>query len=315
MTHEAALLDRRLQAWIVDHLLLGLPLAVLVAVGRPAGRSTLLVLAAVLLAVVWGGALVAIARTGATPGRRLVGLRVVDADTGRPLGFGRALYRSVLLVPAVVPTLGIGAAVLAWTATTDPHRRAWHDRRTGSIVLDLRAPVAPVEAEPEPAAEPAPVPEAVVDPVADPVSEPMSEPVPEPMTSPPSGAGAPLDLALMNLTALTPTPSTGWRLLIDTGEDVAIEARTLVGRDPEPRDEPVARCLVLVSEDLSLSQTHAALEPTAGGGLVVTDRDSTNGTFVVRGDDARRVGREPMPLREGDVLRCGDRAMRVRRRA
>lgn len=307
MTREAALLDRRLQAWIIDHLLLGLPLAVLVAAGRPAGRATLLVAAAVLLAVVWVGAVAAVARTGTTPGRRLAGLRVVDADTGRPLGFGRALYRSVLLVPAVVPTLGIGAAVLAWTAISDPRRRAWQDRRTGSIVLDLRTPVAPVGAEPEPLPEPEPVPEAVPDAV--------SEPAPEPEAAPPSGAGAPLDPAPIDLTALTPTPSTGWRLLVDTGEDVAIEARTLVGRDPEPRDEPVARCLALGSEDLSLSQTHAALEPTAGGGLVVSDRDSTNGTFVVRGDDAQRVGREPVPLREGDVLRCGDRAMRVRRRA
>jgi uncharacterized RDD family membrane protein YckC len=77
---------------------------------------------------------------GITPGKALVGIRVLDADDARPIGVLRAMLRTFLLGVATLPTLGFGAAALAWTAVADPSgwRRGWHDLRTGSVVVDVR---------------------------------------------------------------------------------------------------------------------------------------------------------------------------------
>jgi uncharacterized RDD family membrane protein YckC len=61
---------------------------------------------------------------GQTPGMRLLRLRVIRLDTGRPLGVWRALVRTgllVLLVPALI---------------TDRDRRGLHDKATGAVVVD-----------------------------------------------------------------------------------------------------------------------------------------------------------------------------------
>ncbi len=49
---------------------------------------------------------------GVTPGKAVLGLRVVDADSGAPVGFGRAILRSLVIVAPIA--LGAAcAAVLA----------------------------------------------------------------------------------------------------------------------------------------------------------------------------------------------------------
>ena len=58
--------------------------------------------------------------SGATPGKRLLGLRVVGVD-GSPVGLTRALLRNVLRVVDGLPTLGLVAAVLI--ATSDERAR------------------------------------------------------------------------------------------------------------------------------------------------------------------------------------------------
>ena len=86
---------------------------------------------------------------GLTPGKALVGIRVLSFEDARPIGMLRAMLRTLLLGVATLPTLGFGAAALAWTAMVDPSgwRRGWHDLRTGTVVVDVR-PV-PVVEEPE----------------------------------------------------------------------------------------------------------------------------------------------------------------------
>ena len=64
------------------------------------------------------------ALTGLTLGKRLTGIRVVRLD-GRPVGFGWALVRTVLLL-AVVPPL-----------ITDRDLRGLHDRAANTIVVRL----------------------------------------------------------------------------------------------------------------------------------------------------------------------------------
>jgi len=64
------------------------------------------------------------ALTGLTLGKRLVGIRVVRLD-GKPVGFGWALVRTVLLL-AVIPPL-----------FTDRDLRGLHDRAANTIVIRL----------------------------------------------------------------------------------------------------------------------------------------------------------------------------------
>ena len=84
----------------------------------------------------------------ATPGQRLAGLRVVDANSLGPIGFGRALVRALLLgwafdlLSFAVPYGSfIGMILLFYsfgllaTAMTNPRRQALHDRLTRTLVI------------------------------------------------------------------------------------------------------------------------------------------------------------------------------------
>ncbi|WP_435772013.1 FHA domain-containing protein, partial [Nocardioides sp. SYSU DS0651] len=108
-----------------------------------------------------------------------------------------------------------------------------------------------------------------------------------------------------------------WRVAFDTGEEFVVEGLAIVGRRPEPRSgEPVRHVVPLRSGDMSLSKTHAQFQVAPDGALVVMDRGSTNGSFVVRRGHARPLtpGR-PTTLVEGDLVQFGDRSMRVLRDA
>ncbi|HEY0951284.1 FHA domain-containing protein, partial [Nocardioides sp.] len=123
-------------------------------------------------------------------------------------------------------------------------------------------------------------------------------PTPRPATPPPTPA---------------PGAGSGWLLSVDTGEQVAVTGPVLVGRQPEARPGEAVRHLVaLRSADLSLSKTHAELRLDATGGLVVLDRGSSNGSVLLRRGAARELapGR-PTTLLAGDVLRLGDREVRI----
>ncbi len=81
-----------------------------------------------------------------------------------------------------------------------------------------------------------------------------------------------------------PGPSIGSRH--DLGE-----ARLTFGREDD--------CDVTV-DDFSVSRRHARIDPAPGGGYLVTDLGSTNGTYV------NDVPADRSPLRDGDYLRVGN---------
>ena len=82
-----------------------------------------LLLHAVYHAVFW-------AVLGATPGMLACGLRVVRAADGRRLGPGRALVRSLALLPSIIMLL-IG---VIWIAA-DPRKQGWHDKLARTFVV------------------------------------------------------------------------------------------------------------------------------------------------------------------------------------
>ena len=113
---------RRLAALTVDWLL-GYALAVLVsgvdAIGGPSFSWVVMGLWAVLTTV-------GVALFGATPGKRLLGIRVASTDAAAVIGIPRALVRTVL-VALVMPPL-----------VRDGDGRGWHDRAARTVVVRTR---------------------------------------------------------------------------------------------------------------------------------------------------------------------------------
>jgi uncharacterized RDD family membrane protein YckC len=333
----------RLVAWVVDAVVAYVAYRFLIDRGHVV-LGVVVVLGAVLL--VGAAFAVLLGLTGTSPGRAAVGLRCVDAATGRPVGVRRALLRQVVLGVATLPTFGLGVATLAWTAVMDPRgrRRGWHDTVARSEVVDVR-PV-PVEVEeddegprhvvnltamrlvpaphPEPVTTPAvspppptgPPPPAVRSaPPAPPLSAPPpAPPPPQPPATPPQPPRQQLGYPLV---PDPPSPVARWRVGFDTGESFVVEGLALVGRRPEAgSDESVRHLVALRSTDMSLSKTHAQFQVVADGVLVVMDRGSTNGSFLIRQGVARELAAgRPTTLLDGDLVRFGDREMAVVREA
>jgi uncharacterized RDD family membrane protein YckC len=96
--------------------------------GGSAGLLFLVVVLLGILSIVYY--VVMIGRTGQTVGKRIVGVKVVDARSGQPIGIPRALGRHLMQ--------GISGAVcylgylwMLW----DDHSQTWHDKVVDSIVV------------------------------------------------------------------------------------------------------------------------------------------------------------------------------------
>jgi uncharacterized RDD family membrane protein YckC len=299
-TLPAGDLDRRFYAVVLDRLV-AWPVAAALAwaayeVLFPTGGvgAVLLVVAGALLLV---GLVLAVVQglTGTSPGKAALGLRLVDLDSGDPIGVPRAIQRGLVLGLATLPAFGLGLATLAWTAVTEPGgmRRGWHDLVTDAVVVDVR-----------PASE------------APPVTEQPSHEIVNltAMRLLPSGAPElPSEQPVIRHRAI-PTLAR-WRVSFDSGETFVVEGLAVVGRRPEPRPgEDVRHVVSLPSKDLSLSKTHAQFQVAPDGVLVVMDRGSTNGSVLIRkGVPRDLLAGRPATLLPGDEVAFGDRRMTVDR--
>ena len=304
-------LERRYYAHVVDR---GLAWASYAAVAGLAGwllDGPVAVLLVVLgwVLVVQVGLAVLLGLRGLSPGKALLGLRAVSERTGDPVGLGPALLRGLVVGLAGPPTLLLGAAMLAWTSAADRarRRRGWHDHLAGTLVVDLRP--APEHVEVDEVS-----PRGIVNLTAMRLVPPPARPATTPPAARPPGArrrAVPTDAP----TASSSPAATGWVVELDSGERIGIEGLALLGRAPVARAGDRVRHLVpLRSQDMSVSKTHAQLEVAPDGALVVMDRGSTNGSVVVRAGVARELAAgRPVTLLDGDVVRLGDRALRVGR--
>ncbi|MFZ4433960.1 MAG: FHA domain-containing protein [Microthrixaceae bacterium] len=107
--------------------------------------------------------------------------------------------------------------------------------------------------------------------------------------------------------------ATGLVLCFDTGEEIPLEPRILIGRDPEVADgDPEARLVPIADADRSVSKTH--LEITLSNGTVhVSDRGSTNGSALLdpAGEPTPLDATTPVPLEPGATVRFGERTVRL----
>jgi uncharacterized RDD family membrane protein YckC len=69
----------------------------------------------------------------ATPGKMLLGIKVVDARSGQSLTIGQSIVRYLGYFVSAIP-FGLG---LIWVAF-DSKKRGWHDRLAGSVVIRSR---------------------------------------------------------------------------------------------------------------------------------------------------------------------------------
>ncbi|WP_309058333.1 RDD family protein, partial [Streptomyces sp.] len=225
-TYPAAELDRRFYAFTVDRLVAWGAYAVaalaawwfLLDRGRTGAGIGVIVGTVLLVSLVFS---LLLGLRGTSPGRALLGLRVVHETTGAPIGVPAALLRSLVLGVAALPTFGFGLGMLAWTAVMDRsgRRRGAHDRLTHAVVVDVRP--APVVVE-EVAAAPRQVvnltamrlvptpPAAVTPPVVPPRAPRPTTPPPSvlPQLTVPTPAGAPPPAAAPDGPPAAATPAT-----------------------------------------------------------------------------------------------------------
>jgi uncharacterized RDD family membrane protein YckC len=70
-------------------------------------------------------------KTGQTWGRKILGVKVVDQFTELPIGFGRALGRTLFAHIISSAIFSLGYLWMLW----DPEQQTWHDKVVGSVVV------------------------------------------------------------------------------------------------------------------------------------------------------------------------------------
>lgn len=144
----------RLGAWILDSLIVGIPsvvLAVVLAMNLPSeitactvdgqfrlceGPTTASALIILFVNLGLGAFSLFLyypyldGVKGGTPGKRMIGLRVVDDRTGVSIGYGRGLGRSLFKIISGLVLL-LGYLWVIW----DREKRAWHDMVVSSRVV------------------------------------------------------------------------------------------------------------------------------------------------------------------------------------
>jgi uncharacterized RDD family membrane protein YckC len=119
---------RRLVGALIDAILLGIVNAILRGViGYGAGVSIGLVVDLIYFTVMIGGA------RGQTVGQMAMGIRVIDFNTGGPIGYGRAFLRwLVSIVSALV--IFLGYFWMLW----DKEKQCWHDKAANAVVVPVQ---------------------------------------------------------------------------------------------------------------------------------------------------------------------------------
>ena len=283
------------------------------------------------------------ARSGRSRASGLFGVRTVTGDPGVAPGVRPMVRRHVV---AAASTLAAGASV--WSAFLDPEgrRRTWHDRASGTRVIDTRWGADPLDraveetGDDDGATDPGDgtggeeradalptrfaVRAAVLDSGLDmtPRAEDAAPDVPY------SGSALSAPRAVVDAaeratggTEEIPTPvvvidepaeRVSARIVDDTGRAASLIRSVLVGRDPAAADgEQVDALFAMDDPTRTVSKTHLRIDAdAAGGGVTVVDRHSSNGT-AVRIGDVEQVLEPGVPLGVpiGTVLVVGDRTL------
>ncbi len=120
---------RRFVALLLDGILLGIVNGILMAVmddNAASGLSVAIGLA--YFTFLEGGA------SGQTLGKKAFSIRVIDRESGGPIGYGRAIVRYIGRIVSTIPVL-LGYLWMLW----DDEKQTWHDKFANSIVVPTSA--------------------------------------------------------------------------------------------------------------------------------------------------------------------------------
>jgi uncharacterized RDD family membrane protein YckC len=118
----------RLVAAIIDGVILNIVSLVLYVVLKSAGSGLGLILGLAYFTYFEGSP------SGQTPGKRVMGIRVIDFRTGGALGYGKALLRWVGRIVSTIVCL-LGYLWMLW----DNERQTWHDKIAETVVVPTSA--------------------------------------------------------------------------------------------------------------------------------------------------------------------------------
>ena len=115
---------RRFAALIVDGIALGIVTGILVAIMSRNAANGISTLIGLLYFSYFEGT------SGQTLGKKALGIRVIDFNTGGAIGFGRALIRYIGRIVSTIPLL-LGYLWMLW----DKEKQTWHDKFASSVVV------------------------------------------------------------------------------------------------------------------------------------------------------------------------------------
>ena len=115
---------QRFGAALLDGLIVGVVNGILFAVLKGAGYALGLLVAIAYFTYFIGGP------TGQTLGKRALGIRVVDFNTGGPIGYGRAFVRYISQILSAI-VIYLGYFWMLW----DKEKQCWHDKFANDVVV------------------------------------------------------------------------------------------------------------------------------------------------------------------------------------
>ena len=119
---------KRFVAYIIDIVVLGI-INVVLAIGLKGVGSALAFLVGIGYFIYFDGS-----ASGQTLGKRAMGIRVVDFQTGGAVGYGKAAIRYVGRIISAIPCF-LGYFWAIW----DAQHQAWHDKIAGTVVVPVES--------------------------------------------------------------------------------------------------------------------------------------------------------------------------------
>jgi uncharacterized RDD family membrane protein YckC len=117
---------KRFLAYLIDAVILIIPIIIISAAAPDLARLVGLLVGLAYFVYFDGSP------SGQTVGKRAMGIRVVDFQTGGPLDYGKAFIRYLgRIVASLVCLLGYFWAI--W----DPQHQGWHDKIAGTVVVPV----------------------------------------------------------------------------------------------------------------------------------------------------------------------------------
>jgi uncharacterized RDD family membrane protein YckC len=119
---------RRFVGLIIDGIIIAIP-AYIIEPHSSGGRSGIQLLIGLVYTTVLIGS-----RRGQTVGQMAMGIRVIDFNTGGPIGYGRAFIRWLVSIISALVIL-LGYFWMLW----DKEKQCWHDKAANDVVVPVSA--------------------------------------------------------------------------------------------------------------------------------------------------------------------------------